>query len=467
MLSGYAKTGDGEDKTEGDSRRKKLPNGMTAYLRKTDLAPDHIYLALSVKVGSLRDAGEKGISHLLEHCNMGFEKYRKPFPFLYYLARAYTDYYSTNYIFSCKKQELKTVISILFEVFDGEKIKSHKNMDILLQYRKVADGTLDAILNLRIFVVGGIFLVRGELTVGSLYAMISYTSYVLNPLSSILNLKLVLTNILPSAARFFEFMDQEEEQEEGSEVPFALKNFCTDIECKDIFFRYQAETAKKDVIQGLCLKIRQGEKIALIGQNGCGKTTLVHLLLRLYDCKDGCIRMGGEDVSKFNRREYRKLFSVVSQQIYLFHDTIRNNICMSQEFPEEAVRAVIDQVGLGKLLAERGLDDMVGINGSRLSGGQKQKIALARALLYNRPIFIFDEATSNTDIDFEVRFRRMLKEELVGKTVILVTHNAELLREADRIVWIGEGKVSCEGSYEELLEHNAEFSGLIEQYRGS
>ena len=155
---------------------------------------------------------------------------------------------------------------------------------------------------------------------------------------------------------------------------------------------------------------------------------------------------------------------MVSQQIYLFNDTIRNNIRMCGDFDDGAIRKVLDEVGLGELVEERGLDFVVGINGSCLSGGQKQKIALARALLHNRPIFIFDEATSNTDIDFEVRFRQMLRERLADKTVILVTHNAELLREADRVVWMEDVRVFCEGAYGELLEQSAAFAALIDQY---
>ncbi len=347
---------------------------------------------------------------------------------------------------------------------DGEKIAAHRDMDTVSQYRQLADGTLDAVLNLLVFVIGGIFVSRGELTVGSLYAFISYSSYILGPLSSILNLRLVLANILPSAARFFEFLDRKEESVEGEgELPCGLCG-AYDIEYQNVCFRYGAAKNGEDVIRGLCLRIPGGEKVALIGKNGCGKSTVVQLLLRLYDCGSGDIRLLGTQISSFKIKEYRRLFSVVSQQIYLFNDTIRNNIRMCGDFDDGAIRKVLDEVGLGGLVKERGLDFVVGINGSCLSGGQKQKIALARALLHNRPIFIFDEATSNTDIDFEVRFRQMLRERLADKTVILVTHNAELLREADRVVWMEDGRVFCEGAYGELLEQSAAFAALIDQY---
>ena len=154
-------------------------------------------------------------------------------------------------------------------------------------------------------------------------------------------------------------------------------------------------------INGIHLKIREGEKLALIGRNGSGKTTLVKLLLRFYKSQDGSIFLSDREIEEIPLKEYRGLFSVVSQEIYLFNDTIRNNVCMYRDFSEDAIRAVLDEVGLSEMVSERGMDFLVGINGALLSGGQKQKVALARALLHDRPVFIFDEATSNTDIDFE------------------------------------------------------------------
>ena len=363
-----------------------------------------------------------------------------------------------------------------FVKMDGEKIAAHRDMDALSQYRSLADGTLDALLNLLIFLIGGIFIVRGELTVGSLYAFLSYSSYVMAPLSSILNLKFILTNVLPSATRFFEFLDQTEEDtmEGEQEIKFPLaeevlqkKNFpgenSLDIEFRHVLFCYNAEEKEKKVLNGVDLNIPEGEKLALIGRNGSGKTTLIKLLLRFYSCQDGSILLDGHEIEKIPLKEYRGLFSVVSQEIYLFNDTIRNNICMYRDFAEDAIRAVLDEVGLSELIAERGMDFPVGINGAFLSGGQKQKVALARALLYDRPVFLFDEATSNTDIDFEARFRKMLTQRLANKTVIMITHNVDLLQVADHIVLMGEGEILCGGSYEDLKGGDERFAKWLEQ----
>jgi ATP-binding cassette subfamily B protein/subfamily B ATP-binding cassette protein MsbA len=357
-----------------------------------------------------------------------------------------------------------------FVKMDGEKIAAHKDMDVLSQYRSLADGTLDAVLNLLIFLIGGIFIVRGELTVGSLYAFLSYSSYVMAPLSSILNLKFILTNVLPSATRFFEFLDRAEETGDGAKNKWKKNNLLAeeadplDINFCNVVFHYNnIEGEKKEVLNGIHLKIREGEKLALIGRNGSGKTTLVKLLLRFYKSQDGSIFLADREIEEIPLKEYRELFSVVSQEIYLFNDTIRNNVCMYRDFSEDAIRAVLDEVGLSEMVSERGMDFLVGINGALLSGGQKQKVALARALLHDRPVFIFDEATSNTDIDFELRFRRMLNSRLARKTIIMITHNIDLLQAADHIVLMGEGRILCEGSYEDLRGGDEKFASWLEQ----
>ena len=412
-----------------------------------------------------------------------------------------------------------------FTKMDGEKIAAHKSMDALSQYRSLADGTLDAVMNLLIFLIGGMLIVQGELTVGSLYAFLSYSSYIMAPLSSILNLKFILTNVLPSATRFFEFLDREEEQQEVLQKNFEIESLdkkkkedrtsttelyrtsflktgdkakendikkneissdtsfqklyffeeasalrdpsAFEIEYRNVFFHYHSETESKQILNDFCLKISAGEKLALIGVNGSGKTTLMRLLLRFYPCQRGSIFLHGQPIELFPLKEYRTLFSVVSQDIYLFNDTIRNNVCMYRDFKEDKVFEVLQEVGLGELVKERGMDFLVGINGAFLSGGQKQKVALARALLHNRPIFLFDEATSNTDIDFEARFRRMLADRLADKIVIMITHNADLLQSASNIVLIEEGRVLCHGSYQELTEKEEQFANWIEKIKNN
>ena len=191
------------------------------------------------------------------------------------------------------------------------------------------------------------------------------------------NLKFILTNVLPSATRFFEFLDRAEETGDGAKNKWKKNNLFAeeadpmDIHFCNVVFHYNnIEGEKKEVLNGIHLKIREGEKLALIGRNGSGKTTLVKLLLRFYKSQDGSIFLSDREIEEIPLKEYRGLFSVVSQEIYLFNDTIRNNVCMYRDFSEDAIRAVLDEVGLSEMVSERGMDFLVGINGALLSGGQ-------------------------------------------------------------------------------------------------
>ena len=345
-----------------------------------------------------------------------------------------------------------------FVKMDGEKIAAHRDMDALSQYRSLADGTLDALLNLLIFLIGGIFIVRGELTVGSLYAFLSYSSYVMAPLSSILNLKFILTNVLPSATRFFEFLDQTEEDtmEGEQEIKFPLaeevlqkKNFpgenSLDIEFRHVLFCYNAEEKEKKVLNGVDLNIPEGEKLALIGRNGSGKTTLIKLLLRFYSCQDGSILLDGHEIEKIPLKEYRGLFSVVSQEIYLFNDTIRNNIAFGVEkenIEDKKVWEALEQAQLSdfiKALPE-GLDTMIGERGVRFSGGQRQRVAIARALYSNPAILVLDEATSALDNETEEAVIQAIESLQGHKTLIIIAHRLSTVRNCDLIFEIKDGK---------------------------
>lgn len=209
------------------------------------------------------------------------------------------------------------------------------------------------------------------------------------------------------------------------------------------------------------IRFEKGSKTALIGKNGTGKSTIIGLITRMYEPDQGKILLNGEDVLSFALSEYREIISVVSQQVYLFDNTIRNNICLyKKKSEEEIMQAVIDS-GLKDFIDEVSLDYSVGQNGSLLSGGQKQKIAMARALLHDKSIIIFDEATSNTDVYSEMQINNLLHSRLKEKTVIVVTHKQEVLKEVDQIILLGtEGLVS--GTYEELYNGNQDFSEMVD-----
>lgn len=293
-----------------------------------------------------------------------------------------------------------------------------------------------------------------QLTVGSVFAFITYSSYVTGPITAILNIGYLLSGIIPSTKRFYEFMDLKEESDHGSLAEAAYG----DLELENITFSYETE---KPLLKDVNMKFPKGSKTALIGRNGSGKSTIINLLTRLYDPADGKILLNGTDIFKISLQEYRSMVSIVSQQIYLFNDTIKNNICLYKTVSDEEVEIACRDSGLDDFLKEVSLDYMVGQNGSMLSGGQKQKIALARALIHDRPIILFDEVTSNTDVYSEHQINGLLHTRLKDKTVVIITHRQEILSKVDQVIILKHGTVTDSGRYEELLNNNDELSIML------
>ena len=275
------------------------------------------------------------------------------------------------------------------------------------------------------------------------------------PISAILNIGYLLSGIIPSTKRYYEFMalEEEKENEEGMTEP------CFgDLELQNLSFSYEKDKA---VLSDINIAFPKGSKTVLIGRNGSGKSTLISLLLQLYQPTGGKITLNGIDISEFVLREYRNMVSVVSQEIYLFNSSIRDNICMYKNIDDKTIMEACKDSGLADFISEVSLDYVVGQNGAMLSGGQKQKIALARALVHNSPVIIFDEATSNTDVYSEHQINGLLHTKLKEKTVIIITHKQEILKEADQIIMLKDGAVVGSGVYDDLSKDNLEFKNML------
>lgn len=321
-------------------------------------------------------------------------------------------------------------------------IEKQRQMNMLSQWNGTIDSVMVQLLSTVLYILGANLVFGLQLSVGSVFAFITYSSYVTGPISAILNIGYLLSGIIPSTKRFYDFMALEEE---GANANYPVKPQNGDIELEDVSFAYNKE---KTVVDQINLRIKQGDKIVFIGKNGSGKSTLIDLLLRMYEPSAGRILLSGQNVADMPLDEYRNMISVVSQEIYLFNDTIRNNICLYRQIDDNTIRSICKDSGLEEFLNEVSLDYTVGQNGTMLSGGQKQKIALARALLHDRPIVVFDEATSGTDSYSEQQINSLLHTKLKDKTVIAITHRQEILSEADCIVMLDEGKIVEQGSYE-------------------
>ena len=343
-----------------------------------------------------------------------------------------------------------------FDIYQRNVIDKQKEMNMLNQWNSTTDLIMLQMLSTVLYIVGANLVFNFQLSIGSVFAFITYSAYVTGPISAILNIGYLVSGIIPSTKRYYTFIDLAEETDNEKTVGLSLN----DLKLEQVTFAYEKG---KYILKNVNILFAKGSKTAIIGRNGSGKTTIINLLTRMYEPTSGKIFLGTENVSELSLSEYRNMVSVVSQQIYLFNDTIRNNICLYKRVDDVMIEAACKDSGLEDFIKEVSLDYMVGQNGSMLSGGQKQKIALARALIHDKPIVIFDEATSNTDVYSEQQINGLLNTKLKEKTVIVITHKKEILNKVDQIVVLKEGEVDDIGIYDELIGKNDELNIMMEK----
>lgn len=315
-----------------------------------------------------------------------------------------------------------------------DKNKKFSMLDIL---NSGISNIIEWLLTSFLYLIGGWYICRGELTIGSIVAFISYSSYVTVPLTSLLGLKFIFSGILPSAQRLFEFLELKSEKIKGIKVKGKFSN----LTIEDVKFYY---TPKKMVLEGLNLSIKNGEKIAIIGENGSGKSTLLNLILRFYSPCSGVIKLNGEDIRKYSINAYRDLFAVVSQDIYLFNETLLDNLLYKDETNSEDLDGICRKLGISKLIKSnsQGYHMMVDDNGKNFSGGEKRKIAFIRAAVKNAPIIVLDEPTANYDNESIENLNKVLFQEFKDKTIILITHDYSCLEGMDKIYRLSKGKLN-------------------------
>ena len=354
----------------------------------------------------------------------------------------------------------------LFNIFDKKHkefalnqnnlIDKQKQLSMLNQWNSIVDTIMVEVLSTLLYIVGANLVFDLQLSVGSVFSFITYSAYVTGPISAILNIGYLLSGIIPSTKRYYEFMDLQEEEDKGK----LTESFLGDLKLEDVSFSYEID---KPILRNVNIEFLKGSKTAIIGRNGSGKTTIINLLTRMYEPMKGQILLNEVNISEITLEAYRNMISVVSQQIYLFNDTIRNNICLYKEVDDEIIDTACKDSGLEDFLKEVSLDYVVGQNGAMLSGGQKQKIALARSLVHDRPIIIFDEATSNTDVYSEHQINGLLHTRLKEKTVIVITHKKEILSEVDQIIMLKNGVVVEAGHFNKLIGKSDELQMMLDK----
>lgn len=327
-------------------------------------------------------------------------------------------------LFALQKYKIKE-----FSPLMDRNVNLDKKVMLLSVYNSILDSFLIEILTIIIYIVGAVYLFESELTVGSIFAFITYLIYVSAPISTIINFRYVVAGVIPSIYRYLDFLNKTEEPVGGEKIqPVAGLPV---VEFKNVKFQY---TDNKIVLNELNFKIYPGEKVAIVGKNGTGKSTLVQLLLRFYLPASGAVEMYGRNINAYDLEELRGCFSVVSQDVYLFEGSIKINIILDKTFDLGLFERVIQQANLFDLVDEYTVDYNVGYGGANLSGGQKQKIAIARALYSDHEIYIFDEMSSNADLQTKGIYRKTIFEYLRDKTVLIITHEDELLPLVDKII---------------------------------
>jgi ATP-binding cassette subfamily B protein len=327
---------------------------------------------------------------------------------------------------------------------------------------------------------GGVAAVRGTLAVGTVVALTQYLTRLYGPLTQLSNLQLDVVSALVSFERLFEVLDivpMIEEDPDAVDIPRGAVT----IELDMVDFTYPSaqevslaslesvavlESALgHEVLHEISFRVEPGQMVALVGPSGAGKTTISSLVPRLYDVTSGSLKLNGIDVRHATMQSIRDVVGVVTQDPYLFHDTLRANLMYARpEASEAEVLAALAHAQIGHLVAELpdGLDTVVGERGYRLSGGEKQRVALARLMLKAPDIVVLDEATAHLDSESEAAVQRALRETLSGRTSLVIAHRLSTVREADELMVIDGGRVVERGTHASLLAQNGLYTELYQ-----
>lgn len=297
----------------------------------------------------------------------------------------------------------------------------------------------------------------GQLSTGGFISFVAALAMFMDPVRRFSKANAKLNQAQAAATRIFGLLDVEEEKEYQKKE---FKGFEKNIEFKNVSFSY----GEGYVLRNLNLTIEKGQKIGLVGLSGSGKSTLVSLLLRLYPVVEGEILIDGENINNFNLDSLRKTFALVSQDIFLFNDTIRENLTTGEVHTNEEINQALEISYASDFVKElsEGIMTPIGDRGLRLSGGQSQRLTIARAFLKNRDVLLFDEATSALDNESEKIVQAALDRVAGHKTVIAVAHRLSTLKDFNRIVVMKDGLKVEEGSHAQLIEKNGEYKKLYE-----
>lgn len=308
-------------------------------------------------------------------------------------------------------------------------------------------------------ILGGWLAINGRLKIGDIQAFIQYVDQFNQPLVQVANIANILQSTAAAAERVFEFLDEPEEAVESNNL-VKLSSVKGEVEFDNVVFGYKPD---QTIIKGLSAHIKPGQRVAIVGPTGAGKTTLVNLLMRFYEINSGSIKIDGVDIRKMKRSDVRQMFGMVLQDTWLFNGTIRQNLmygnpkATEEEMIKTAKEAHVDHFVRS---LPGGYDMVLGEEAANISQGEKQLLTIARAMLEKAPMLILDEATSSVDTRTEVLIQKAMEKLMQGKTSFVIAHRLSTIRDADLILVVKDGNIIEQGNHETLLKQNGFYAEL-------
>ena len=308
-------------------------------------------------------------------------------------------------------------------------------------------------------ILGGWLAINGRLKIGDIQAFIQYVDQFNQPLVQVANIANILQSTAAAAERVFEFLDEPEEAVESNNL-VKLSGVKGEVEFDNVVFGYKPD---QTIIKSLSAHIKPGQRVAIVGPTGAGKTTLVNLLMRFYEINSGSIKIDGVDIRKMKRSDVRQMFGMVLQDTWLFNGTIRQNLmygnpkATEEEMIKTAKEAHVDHFVRS---LSGGYDMVLGEEAANISQGEKQLLTIARAMLEKAPMLILDEATSSVDTRTEVLIQKAMDKLMQGKTSFVIAHRLSTIRDADLILVVKDGNIIEQGNHDELLKQNGFYAEL-------
>ena len=320
---------------------------------------------------------------------------------------------------------------------------------------------VNALVYAAVGVFGAFFAIQGGISVGQLSCFLSYANQYTKPFNEISGVVTELQNAIACAGRVLELIEETPEIPD-SEDAIKLGKADGKVEIEDVYFSYEPN---QKLIEHFNLQVKPGQRVAIVGPTGCGKTTLINLLMRFYDVNSGAIKVSGKDIRKVTRESLRANYGMVLQETWLKQGTIRENIVMGRENATDDEVLAAAKASHAHSFIKRlpnGYDTVVGEDGGSLSAGQKQLLCITRVMLCLPPMLILDEATSSIDMRTEMRIQKAFATMMQGRTSFLVAHRLSTIQEADVILVMRDGKIVEQGNHEELLAANGFYKNLFD-----